>query len=69
MNNQLSEQCHNCRRVLDNPTDPLSANCEGDCWGCVGEVEANAGHPDSLAQVRKECEAGLRPGWIDPLGL
>jgi len=68
MNNKLLEDCQICGRVFDNPADPLSTNCGGDCWGCVGEFEAVAGGwPDSLAQVRKEFDTGLRPGWIDPI--
>ena len=28
------------QRLLDSPADPLSGNCGGDCWGCVGAIEA-----------------------------
>jgi hypothetical protein len=65
-NSKKQEYCLICKRLLDNPEDPLSRNCGGDCWGCVGAIEAEMGWEDSLACVRKECEAGLRPGWIDP---
>lgn len=66
MTNEPPKHCETCGRTLDIPTDPLSINCGGDCWGCVGEFEADMGCPESLAQVRKEAEAGLRHGWIDP---
>ena len=46
--------------------DPLSIDCGGDCWGCVGEIEANMGHEPSLEKVRQEFELGLRPGWAEP---
>lgn len=66
MTNDSPKHCGICRRVLDIPADPLSIDCGGDCWGCVGEIEADMGWPESLVQVRKESEAGLRPDWIDP---
>ncbi|MDM0059003.1 hypothetical protein [Variovorax fucosicus] len=47
--------------------DELSLDCGGDCWGCVGEIEAAMGDEDSLAKVRDESFRGLRPGWIDQL--
>ena len=65
-NSKMQEYCLICGRLLDNPADPLSGNCGGDCWGCVGAIEAEMGCAESLANVRKEYEAGLRPGWIDP---
>lgn len=55
-----------CGRVLDQPNDPLSVNCGGNCWGCIGEIEADMGDADSLAKVRDEFSRGLRPGWNDP---
>ena len=65
-NSKKQEYCLICGRLLDNPEDPLSGNCGGDCWGCVGAIEAEMGCEESLAFVRKEYAAGLRPGWIDP---
>lgn len=67
MTNEAATHCGICRRVLDILADPLSTDCGGDCWGCVGEIEADIGWPESLAQVRKESDAGLRPDWIDPV--
>lgn len=52
--------CHICKRLLDQPSDPLSADCGGDCWGCVGRIEAEGGHPESLLNVRNEIALGLR---------
>ena len=59
--------CRICGRVLAKQDDPLSIDCGGDCWGCVGEIEAAAADPESLARVRDEFERGLRPSWIDPM--
>ena len=67
MTNEPHKLCGICRRVLDIPEDSLSTDCGGDCWGCVGKIEADMGWPESLAQVRKESEGGLRPDWIDPV--
>lgn len=65
-NSIKQEYCLICGRLLGNPADPLSGDCGGDCWGCVGVIEAEMGCEESLAFVRKEYDAGLRPGWIDP---
>lgn len=59
-------KCRICRRALDQPDAPLSMNCGEDCWGCVGEIEADLGNAESIEQVREEHVRGLRPGWIDP---
>jgi hypothetical protein len=58
--------CRICRRELNNPKDLLSVDCGGDCWGCVGEVEADMGDEQSLIKVREEFELGLRPNWTAP---
>jgi hypothetical protein len=33
--------CGICKRELDQPADPLSNDCAGDCWGCISEIEAD----------------------------
>lgn len=58
--------CKICGRILEEQDDPLSIDSGGDCWGCVGEIEAEAGDPESLARVRDEFERALRPSRIDP---
>ena len=58
--------CKICGRLLNHAEDPLSFDCGGDCWGCVGEIEAQFGEPESLARVTEEAAKGLRPGWVDP---
>jgi hypothetical protein len=35
---EKSSLCGICGRPLDQPDDPLSDDCGGDCWGCVGEI-------------------------------
>lgn len=57
-------KCQICNRLLNQSSDPLSLDCGGDCWGCIGEIEANGGWEPSLEQVRKERAIGLRPEWI-----
>ncbi len=54
-------RCGLCGRALNTPGDPLSIDCGGDCWGCIGEVEALGGYPPSVAKVRAEIAAGVRP--------
>jgi hypothetical protein len=58
-------KCTICKRELNVNNDPLSIDCGGDCWGCVGEFEADMGYEPSLIKVRKEFEMGLRPTWIE----
>lgn len=52
--------CKICNRPLNNSKDPLSLDCGGDCWGCIGEIEAEAGYEPSLDIIQKEYELGLR---------
>lgn len=61
-------RCQICGRELDRREDLLSQDCGGDCWGCIGEIEADGGWVSSLEQVRKEHALGLRPEWVDPVG-
>jgi len=56
--------CHICNRELDVESDPLSIDCGGDCWGCIGEIEAASGCESSITQVRKEFSEGLRKDWM-----
>ncbi|HIE5096401.1 TPA: hypothetical protein ACXNC8_002440, partial [Stenotrophomonas maltophilia] len=60
-----SVKCNFCGRTLNRPEDLLSGDCGGDCWGCIGEIEADAGYELSLKLVRQEYELGLRPGWVE----
>jgi hypothetical protein len=50
--------------MLNNTEDPLSDDCGGDCWGCIGEMEADLGYEPSLKQVRQEYKDGLRQDWM-----
>ncbi len=50
---------------MDQNDDPLSLDCGGDCWGCIGEIEADMGDDYSLTKVKKEFAQGLRRGWVD----
>jgi len=58
--------CTICGRLLEQASDALSSSCGGDCWGCVGDIEAAEGHRPSLDKVREEFALGLRPDWTDP---
>jgi hypothetical protein len=59
-------KCSICKRKLNSPDDELSGDCGGDCWGCIGAVEAEMGYEPSLNMVREEAARGLRPGWTEP---
>lgn len=60
-----SVKCNLCGRTLSRPEDSLSGDCGGDCWGCMGEIEADAGCGLSLKLVRQEYKLGLRRGWVE----
>ena len=62
----MRDTCGICARKLDQKDDPLSADCGGDWWGCIGEIEAEMGDEYSLTKVREEFAKGLRPGWVEP---
>ena len=53
--------CRLCGRAIDMPDDPLSRDCGGDCWGCIGSMEADEGYQPSVDQVDLERQSGLRP--------
>lgn len=61
------EPCRMCGRMLGLDDDPLSGDCGGHCWGCVGWAEAViVGGEDnpSVEMIRKE----ISWGWRDPDG-
>jgi len=35
----MTNQCSICKRDLDDPNDPFSVNCGGDCLACMAEAE------------------------------
>jgi hypothetical protein len=41
--------CLICKRLLNNPNDPLSMDCGGDCLQCM----ADAGDPDCIRHVEE----------------
>jgi hypothetical protein len=55
-------RCSICSRRLRVPEDPLSVDCGGDCWGCVGEIEAELGWPPAVTLVEQEYASGIRSG-------
>ena len=52
--------CQICKRPLGVEADPLSSDCGGDCWGCIGSIEANMGWEPSVEFVDLEIKAGIR---------
>ena len=55
----INRRCGICQRELEVETDPLSRDCGGDCWGCVGEAEFG-GWDESTSKVEAEIASGLR---------
>jgi hypothetical protein len=56
--------CAMCHRLLDFPGDPMSLDCGGDCWGCIGAIEAKGGYQPSIDAVESE----IRDGWREESG-
>jgi hypothetical protein len=59
-------KCTLCGRWLNVVGDELSGDCGGDCWGCIGVIEAEMGWEPSLRYVTDEWRRGLRPDWTPP---
>ena len=38
----------------------MSADCGGDCWGCIGVLESNGGFQPSVDAVAQEIRDGSR---------
>ena len=57
-------RCSICRRPLDVAADRMSGDCGGDCWGCVGLIEAEGGYGPS----REVVDAEIGQGWRDADG-
>lgn len=57
----MAKKCQMCGRALDVPADPMSVDCGGDCWGCIGAVEAQGGYGPSVEVVEED----IRLGWRD----
>lgn len=47
--------CNICKRALDNPADPTTKDCGGDCLRCMAEIGDDP-----------ECQAELRRLQGDP---
>ncbi len=62
----MEQRCKICDRRLSVDGDELSAESGGDCWGCVGQIEADMGYEPSLRMVLSEWQKGLRPDWKPP---
>jgi hypothetical protein len=54
------QHCTICGTTLEFDEDHLSRNCGGDCWGCIGLIEAQAGCQASRHTVDNEIKLGLR---------
>lgn len=54
--------CLICGRTLGEPGVPLSADCGGDCQGCITQIEAESGDHDAMDRLDREIRTGLRRG-------
>jgi len=69
MNIANGKACLICGRPLDIEVDPMSADTGGDCWGCIGEIEAKMGGGEkniSIGFVAQEIEWGWRHADCSP---
>lgn len=62
----MTGYCHICARPLSVDADPMSGDCGGDCWGCVGEIEA-LGSPEGNPSIVYVAEE-IAKGWRNPDG-
>ncbi|WP_432287288.1 hypothetical protein SLT36_10455 [Aminobacter sp. BA135] len=54
------ERCRICSRLLNFDQDPLSGDSGGDCWGCIGKIEADSGWAPTTSFIADEIEEGWR---------
>lgn len=45
----MAAACHFCRRLLDQPDDPTTLDCGGDCLKCMAEI---AEDPDCITAMK-----------------
>jgi len=45
--------CNICKRILNNPLDPFSADCGGDCVWCMIPIEFDIGDYDTCIALLK----------------
>lgn len=52
---QDTSKCGICGRLLDRLDDPLSRDCEGNCWSCIGEIEGDLEYcyPPNIRRIRR----------------
>lgn len=50
MSNAKPTHCRICGRKLDQPNDPTTEDCGGDCLRCMAEV---GGDPDCIAAMKR----------------
>lgn len=57
--------CHICKRPLDVKADPMSADCGGDCWGCIGwiEYDMEKSHDPEDRLTTSETEREISEGF------
>lgn len=55
MSGQPSEICGICRRILNQPDDPSTKDCGGDCLRCMAE----AGDPDAILEIESIIGNGV----------
>ena len=48
--------CLTCKRPLDDPQDPTTENCGGDCLKCMAEI----GDDEDCIRAMKEIAEGKR---------
>jgi hypothetical protein len=63
------DTCTICGRRLNIEGDELSGDCGGDCWGCIGQIEADMGYEPSIKMLMDEWRRGLRPNWTPPKAI
>lgn len=54
------KRCGICSRLLNSEQDPLSGDTGGDCWGCMGKIEADFGEETTASFIKDEIEEGWR---------
>jgi hypothetical protein len=53
----MNEKCQYCKRLLDDPKDPTTKDCGGDCLRCMGEIFEDPECVIAMLNIRIEAQA------------
>ena len=53
----MTEKCQYCKRLLDDPKDPTTRDCGGDCLRCMAQIGEDPDCIIEILNIRIEAQA------------